>query len=116
MDYSIKSLGMLKMEKNFIAHIEKTYPRQPYREYSLSFLFTRLCQEATELKQAIATGDESLIREEIADCSNVLDYMFEKASQTDVERASNSPKPPEILPFLRDTPAFRERPKDQTHP
>ena len=102
---------MLKMEKNFIAHIEKTYPRQPYREYSLPFLFTRLCQEATELKQAIATGDRELIREEIADCSNVLDYMFEKASQTDVERVNHSPKPPAILPFLQDTPEAKESPE-----
>ncbi len=29
----VKSLAMIKMEKNFIAHIGKTHPRQPYLEY-----------------------------------------------------------------------------------
>lgn len=31
----VKSLAMIKMEKNFIAYIEKTYPRRPYLEFSV---------------------------------------------------------------------------------
>lgn len=79
MDYEIKTLAMLKMEKNFIAVMEKRYPRQPYKHYNLSFLFKRLSEEALELSQAIKAGDISLVREEIADCSNILDYMDEVA-------------------------------------
>ena len=29
------TLAMLKMEKNFVAHIEKNYPRKPYEEYPI---------------------------------------------------------------------------------
>ena len=77
MDYKIKSLAMLKMEKNFIAVIEKKYPRQPYKHYDLPFLFKRLAQEGLELNQAMKTGDMELVREELADISNIVDYMFE---------------------------------------
>lgn len=74
----IKSLAMMKMEKNFIAYVEKGYPRQPYREYPFGFWIKRLEQELKELKQAFQDGTLTNMREEIADLSNLLDYMYEK--------------------------------------
>lgn len=76
----IKSLAMMKMEKNFIAVIEKGYPRQPYKEYPFGFWVSRLEQELKELKDAFKEGSLSELREEIADLSNILDYMYEKVS------------------------------------
>lgn len=87
MDYEIKSLAMLKMEKNFIAVMEKRYPRQPYKHYDLTFLFKRLSEEALKLSQAIKTDDIALIREKLADLSNIIDYMDEVAlRKKNVER------------------------------
>jgi len=86
----ITSLAMLKMEKNFIAHNEKGYPRQPYKQYSLADCFGFVKREVDELELAVRQyyqimpnkhfEDELLvsIRNEIADVSNCLDYLFEK--------------------------------------
>ena len=86
----IKSLAMMKMEKNFIAHNEKGYPRQPYNIYSLADCFSFVEREMKELDLAVGQyyasrgtpkfSEESLvdILHEIADVSNCLDYLFEK--------------------------------------
>lgn len=75
----IKSLAMLKMEKNFIA-LEKGYPRQPYNasNQSKSFLVYRIEEEMNELKDALAKKDFLIMKEECADISNLVDYLFEK--------------------------------------
>lgn len=74
---SIHSLAMLKMEKNFIAHIEKKYPRQPYKEYPSFFWLRRLREEFAELKSAYLIKDIEGMKEECADISNLIDYLFE---------------------------------------
>lgn len=73
----IRSLAMLKMEKNFIAHIEKGYPRQPYKELSPSYLILRIEEELAELKAVLKSGDVLGVMEECADVSNLTDYLFE---------------------------------------
>jgi len=75
----IKSLAMLKMEKNFIA-LEKGYPRQPYADpnQSIAFLIGRIHDEFNELLVAFETKDVAKMKEECADISNIVDYLFEK--------------------------------------
>jgi len=83
----VTSLSMLKMEKNFIAHNDKGYPRQPYKEFSLYDCFGFVKREMKELDEAFKhhwfggrTNVDRLIvlRNEIADVSNCLDYLYEK--------------------------------------
>jgi hypothetical protein len=83
---NIKSLAMLKMEKNFIAHIEKGYSRQPYNDdkQSLIFLINRVEDELKELKDAYNNFDILMMKEECADISNIIDYLFEKLSNEKV--------------------------------
>ena len=99
------SLSMLKMEKNFVAHLEKKYPRKPYEVYPVSnrdvkwkSLIGFVKREMDELDIAIkileghtrtrAKGhdvpDNRMIRDqvmaamwEVGDVSNTLDYLFE---------------------------------------
>jgi len=96
------SLSMLKMEKNFIAVIEKNYPRQPYLEYPIyEPVFERggivrakemslmgfVQREMKELDFAVEWAmyrerpikPENLMKalKEIADVSNTLDFLFE---------------------------------------
>ena len=99
------SLSMLKMEKNFIAHIEKKYPRKPYEEYPIFIrgdaersLIGFVWREMIELNKAVdplalkSLGvfyprfegtrkevSDNLIAAmwEVADVSNTLDYLFE---------------------------------------
>ena len=97
MNEKIKSLAMMKMEKNFIAHNEKGYPRQPYNQYSLADCFSFVEREMKELELSVRQyyasrhtekfSKESLIeiRHEIADVSNCLDYLFEKTMIVYVE-------------------------------
>lgn len=73
-----KSLAMLKMEKNFVAHIEKKYPRQPYKDYPMKFLFKRLQDEVAELRDALEHGDIAWPKSECADVSNIVDFIFER--------------------------------------
>jgi len=73
----MKTLAMMKMEKNFVAQ-EKGYPRKPYDNYSLSFLMKRLYQESTELARAIVDKDFENAKLECGDVSNIVDYIFEK--------------------------------------
>lgn len=101
----IKSLAMLKMEKNFIAHCEKGYTRQPYKDIKqpIQFLIYRINQELVELKQGYTkslTESETLrlediinLKEECADISNLVDYLYEKLLQE--EFAISVPKPME---------------------
>ncbi|MGD0071387.1 MAG: hypothetical protein ABSB71_07925 [Candidatus Bathyarchaeia archaeon] len=76
----IRSLAMLKMEKNFIAHCDKGYPRQPYKDFNqpTSFLISRMDDELKELKEAFERKDIVNMQEELADLSNVIDYAFEQ--------------------------------------
>lgn len=73
----IRSLAMLKMEKNFIAYCEKHYPRQPYKELPPSYLIQRIEEEIVELKQALNDNDVPNMMEECADISNLTDYLYE---------------------------------------
>jgi len=75
----IKSLNMLKMEKNFIA-LEKGYPRQPYNDSKqpISFMIHRIEEELEELKGAFNRQNISVMKEECADISNLVDYLFEQ--------------------------------------
>lgn len=73
-----KSLAMRKMEKNFIAHLEKKYPRKPYSTYSIWFLLNKLRQETNELDHAILKSDFENAKDECADISNIVDFIFER--------------------------------------
>jgi NTP pyrophosphatase (non-canonical NTP hydrolase) len=80
----IMSLAMLKMEKNFIAVIDKGYCRQPYSPEAnqpLGFMIFRLKQELEELEEAFKRGDLINMREELADISNLCDYTDEELLQ-----------------------------------
>jgi len=70
---------MLKMEKNFRAHNDKGYPRQPYEHYNLDFWLYRLAQEFLELKEEIKRKNYEGIRDELADLSNLIDFAFERS-------------------------------------
>lgn len=90
------SLSMLKMEKNFVAVIDKNYPRKPYEEYPIFIrgeaersLIGFVWREMIELNKAIDPfgtneGTRKEISErciaamsEVADVSNTLEYLFE---------------------------------------
>jgi len=101
----ILSLAMLKMEKNFIAVIDKGYQRMPYQDWPISnkdnkwnTLIGFVEREMDELnvalrilethKRAKTRGieviDNKMVIEqvyksmlEVADVSNTLDYLFE---------------------------------------
>ena len=95
----MKTLAMMKMEKNFIAQIDKRYPRKPYEHYSLASLKEKLLEEMNELNEALRDVDGTPIslkpritplwtvseraelieraKQECADVSNVIDYIFE---------------------------------------
>ena len=99
-----KTLAMMKMEKNFVAVIDKKYPRKPYEEYPIFIrgeaersLIGFVWREMRELNISIDILEQSttsfhktdiLSRSdivnriidamlEIADVSNTLDYLFE---------------------------------------
>jgi hypothetical protein len=72
----IKSLAMLKMEKNFIA-LEKGYRRQPYTFYPPSFWVDKIKEELAEMEEALKKKNVTGMMEECADLSNVIDYFFE---------------------------------------
>jgi len=74
----IKSLAMLKMEKNFIAHLSKDYPRNPYEQFTTVFLFKRLREEMRELRDALDKNDLREAMLEVADLSNLCDFLFER--------------------------------------
>lgn len=76
----MRSLAMLKMEKNFVALLTKGYPRKPYLKNSMENLLDRLDDEVQELRNACK---ESIVKakDECADVSNIVDYIFERLSQ-----------------------------------
>lgn len=85
---TIKTLAMLKMEKNFIA-LEKGYLRQPYDDnitQPTSFLISRIHQEYMELVEAFDIHNIAGMKEECADVSNLVDYLFEKLSREEVQK------------------------------
>lgn len=82
----MKTLAMIKMEKNFIAHIEKGYPRKPYHTASFGSLMKRFYEEAAELANAIRKKDFENAKLECADVSNILDYIFEKLQHEEEKR------------------------------
>lgn len=73
-----KTLAMLKMEKNFVAVIEKKYPRKPYEAYTLALLIECLKQEVNELEEAYIASKYEAAKLECADISNIVDYIFER--------------------------------------
>lgn len=72
-----KTLAMRKMEKNFIAHIEKKYPRKPYAYHPPSFFENRMKEELDELHWALKNRDIEGAKNELADISNLVDFLFE---------------------------------------
>jgi len=73
-----KTLAIRKMEKNFIAVQKKGYPQKPYEYSSLQSLFNRLQEEIKELGKALVLMDYEGALWECADCSNFLDFLFER--------------------------------------
>jgi hypothetical protein len=80
----IKTLAMLKMEKNFIA-LEKGYPRQPYasEKQPIIFMIHRIEEELDELKGAFELQNIPVMKEECADISNLVDYLFEQLAKAE---------------------------------
>jgi NTP pyrophosphatase (non-canonical NTP hydrolase) len=88
----MSTLAMMKMEKNFVAVIEKKYPRRPYEAFDMEFLRMRLIEEVNELNEALkfyienkrieamTFGSAQRAKLECADVSNLIDYIFEKLS------------------------------------
>lgn len=78
----IHTLEALKMEKNFIAQ-EKGYPRQPYRapDQPPSYLIHRIKEEINELETAYKKVNTENMLEELADISNLIDYLFESLTR-----------------------------------
>ena len=72
------SLAARKMEKNFIAVFEKEYRRKPQNQFSYDFWMKRLNKEALELEIEILKLDYDAICDELADLSNIIDYLYEK--------------------------------------
>ena len=76
---NMKSLAMWKMEKNFIAHVDKRYPRRPYEAFTTYRLLERLNEELLELMEACLTlEDVEKAKSECADVSNIVDYIYER--------------------------------------
>ncbi len=84
----MKTLAMMKMEKNFVGVIEKSYPRKPYEAIPLWNLRIRLIEEMNELNEALKKHEEcpespqerEEAKLECADVSNLIDFIFEKLS------------------------------------
>ena len=81
----MKTLAMLKMEKNFIAYLEKGYPRQPYECYTIVDLFVRLEEEVEELRETLKNKEIENAKLECADISNIIDYIFERLNKERVK-------------------------------
>ena len=92
----IKSLAMLKMEKNFRAQ-DKGYVRMPPDSFNMTELHGWVRREMLELDAAMEdtkpfTTKAALahIREEIADVANCLDYLYESALRDEVRMGETS--------------------------
>jgi len=80
----LKSLNMVKMEKNFRAQ-DKGYVRMPPDSFDYLELYRWVLREMDELNYAIEIKDFTNIREEIADVSNCLDYLYESALREEIK-------------------------------
>jgi len=76
----MKTLAMIKMEKNFRA-LEKGYPRRPYEAFDIDRLIKRLQEELNELIDARIKKNYWDMLFELADLSNMVDYIFEQVTQ-----------------------------------
>lgn len=87
---ALKSIAMLKMEKNFRAQ-DKGYVRMPPDNFDMPELHSWVLREMEELvfvmEPDAKTGiiDLPHIREEIADVSNCLDYLYEKVLRVEIQ-------------------------------
>lgn len=84
----IKTLAMIKMEKNFIAHNEKGYPRQPYEHFTIEKFLDRIEEELEEAIDAYDMLNYKALKQELADISNLVDYCFEVATKKAEENES----------------------------
>ena len=84
----MKTLAIMKMEKNFVAVIEKKYPRKPYEEFSMKRLLDWLDEEVQELHEAIRKIDFENAKWECADVSNIIDCVFEQLANHTIYEAS----------------------------
>ncbi len=82
---AIKSLSMLKMEKNFRAQ-DKGYVRMPPDSFDYLELYRWVLREMEELNYAIEIKDFTNIREEVADVGNCLDYLYESALREEIKQ------------------------------
>ncbi len=80
----MKTLAMIKMEKNFVAQ-EKGYPRQPYTYFNILYLLQRLQEETNELRFSVVAKNFENAKLKCADVSNIIDYIFE-ALQKETEK------------------------------
>jgi len=76
----MKTLAMIKMEKNFRA-LDKGYPRRPYETYNIDKLIKRLQEELNELLDARIRKSYWDMLFELADISNIVDYIFEQVTE-----------------------------------
>ena len=81
----MKTLAMMKMEKNFVAVLEKKYPRKPYEEFTIIQLLNWLGEEFAELCVSIKNKDVENSKQECADISNLIDFLFERLSNDPAE-------------------------------
>ena len=82
----MRTLAMIKMEKNFIAVIEKKYPRKPYETFTIGKLIDRLEEEYKELVDAYLETNYSAMLSELADVSNLVDFIFEQVMKKFMEK------------------------------
>lgn len=77
--HGIKTLAMLKLEKNLIAVIEKGYARRPYDTYSINELADFIKREYYELDLELSQKSWNMlaVRNELADLSNTIDFLYE---------------------------------------
>lgn len=89
----MKTLAAIKMEKNFIGVRTKGYSERPYEVCDSAFLLDRIREETDELALELSRNWNNpfyskdkreqvidAIKGEIADVSNLLDYLFELVS------------------------------------
>lgn len=81
MERSMRTLAMIKMEKNFSGHLKKHYPRKPYEHYTIGQLLDRIEEEYNDAIVAYQRLDYEGLAFQLADISNLVDYIFEQATE-----------------------------------
>lgn len=85
---NVKSLAMIKLEKNFIAHNDKNYSRQPYLHYLIQDLahphnsligFVRREMEELELSLRQLLADQNTAKREDVDFSHLVKKRIPEA-------------------------------------